>query len=372
MKRHIILYIFTVLLLASCGDDNNVFVIKGQLNNLGGRPLYAVYKVDDMITVDTLRPDDGYIEMRGSSAEYTPVQLYDVTMQPFMRFYLRNGEKVEMEGDATNMYEIEIKSTPINKELWRLICEHNELFTAVDVERMRNARSEINIPIYTAEQQQLDSIFIDYIIEHRNSLLSSALLGDYLLNYNNFALCDSLWNLLDEEARLPHVAHTIEHLGTELVVNADNKKLPHLRFYNNEDSLIYINPNHSRATLLYIWATTDAFSTANRKQLDKLAQKYDTEQLQIVTLSIDTDTAQWLKYLVNDTLPISHLWCEGFFNNKSMKDHHVTRLPVIMLGDSLGNIIVRTNRLPDGDVSAQIDSLINNSNYTPDTLIYKF
>ena len=65
MKNNIILCLTTLLLLAACGNEKDTFVIKGELNNLGGRPLYAVYATDLGVTIDTLRPLDGKIEMQG-------------------------------------------------------------------------------------------------------------------------------------------------------------------------------------------------------------------------------------------------------------------------------------------------------------------
>ena len=76
MKRNILLYLIMLVLLTACGEQKDVFVIKGEINNLGGRPLIAVYNTDLGIAIDTLIPLDGKIEMVGTSTEVVPVQLY--------------------------------------------------------------------------------------------------------------------------------------------------------------------------------------------------------------------------------------------------------------------------------------------------------
>ena len=74
--KHKFLYLIVLLLLVACGEEKESFVIKGTINNLGGRPLYALYQSETGIVVDTLRPYDGKVEMRGISADVVPVQLY--------------------------------------------------------------------------------------------------------------------------------------------------------------------------------------------------------------------------------------------------------------------------------------------------------
>ena len=41
-----------VLLLSGCGGKDNEFVVEGTINNLGGRPIYAVYSLENGIVVD--------------------------------------------------------------------------------------------------------------------------------------------------------------------------------------------------------------------------------------------------------------------------------------------------------------------------------
>ena len=77
MKQSILYCLLAAWLLVSCGENKDAFVIEGTLNNLGGRPLYAIYPIKDRIVTDTLRPDDGRIAMQGFAEEPVPVQLYD-------------------------------------------------------------------------------------------------------------------------------------------------------------------------------------------------------------------------------------------------------------------------------------------------------
>lgn len=372
MKRNIILSLLSLLLLTiACGEEKDVFIIKGKLNNLGGQPLYAVYEKSNEIVVDTLNPEDGKIEMRGVAPVLTPVQLYDYAWQPFMRLYMCNGERIELEGDVKLKHEIKMEGSRLNRDLWKLICKNNDIFTAAYTSGYNLERGTENEEKYNANTARLDSLLVNYITRHHSNELSSILIGDYLLRYDNFAFCDSLWNEIDNDAQLPYIATTMERLRNELSFNSDNSRLPHLRYLNDKDSVFFVNPRNSKATLLCIWTTDDRQAYSWRKDLMQYASQHDKKRVQVVALSFDRDTAAWHRVIKNDTTHIVDLWGDAIYTSKLLKNHHVTRMPVYMLADSLGNILVRTSKLPDNDIDIQTDSLLTREKYKLEKAIFK-
>ncbi len=371
MKKRIILYIAALLLLVACGEEKNTFIIKGSLNNLGGRPLYAVYENSERIVVDTMRPFDGKIEMRGVSPHRTAVQLYDASWTPFMRLYLCNGERVELKGDASLKHEIEMKGSSLNRSLWKLICTNHTIFTqleAAGVGITRGAESLEKLELYTA---QYDSVLIDYISQHRGNELSGILLVDYLLRYDNYDECDSLWNTLDVEAQSPLATKVMSRLQEKMSFDADNNRLPHLRYIDDQDSLFYVNPRHSNANLLCIWSAEEARSQQLHERLEEYALRYSREDLQVIALSFDRDTAVWHRAVENDTTHVIDMWGDAIYTGKILSRYNVSRMPVFMLSDSLGRIWVRTSQLPDSDLNARLDSLVKDHKYTAEEHLFK-
>lgn len=371
MKQSILYCLLAAWLLVSCGENKDAFVIEGTLNNLGGRPLYAIYPIKDRIVTDTLRPDDGRIAMQGFAEEPVPVQLYDSQMQPVMRFYLQNGDRIELKGNAQKPEEIRMKGNGLNSDLWRLIHDHYDIFATLASERAKSAGRWQKPPSLIEAEERADSLLIAAIEKNRGSQLGSILLADYLLRSDKYALCDSLWNTLDRNAALPYIAANMQELMQRYDIANENKRLPHLRFLDLNDTISFVNPRDSKATLLYIWAAEDPRSASMRHQLSQYLQTYDSKKIQVVALSIDRDTAVWHKQVENDSLPVIHLWCEGAYNNRILKRHHIDRLPVVMLGDSLGMIVVRASALPDPDIEAQTDSLLNIAAYQVEQPIIK-
>lgn len=65
------------------------------------------------------------------------------------------------------------------------------------------------------------------------------------------------------------------------------------------------------------------------------------------------------------------MWGDAIYTSKQLKKHNVTRMPVYMLADSVGNILVRTSSLPDSDVDTQLDSLLTRNKYSIEHPIFK-
>lgn len=371
MKRLVFLSISILLLLAACGSEDDRFVIKGTINNLGGLPLYAVYESPDGVVVDTMRPQDGKIEMKGVAPTRTAVQLYTMGWEPFMRLYLKNGERIELQGDAKELYEIEMKGNSLNRRLWKLICNNHTIFTDARMAGIRRDDNAISTNEYCAVMQRHDSLLVDYIEKNKSDELSGYLLGDYLMRYDNLPQCDTLWQSLHEKARNNTIAAVLEERLATSTFNEENTKLPYLRQLNSSDTITFVNPRNSKATLLCIWAVENRNAREHYLSLRDYAMQYEPEELQVVALSFDRDTTDWHIAIDNDTARVINLWGSGLYTSQLMSKYNITRFPVYMLGDNDGKIVVRTSRLPDSDVDAQLDSLLNIDEYELQTPVFK-
>ena len=128
-----------VLLLSGCGGKSHEFSVEGTLNNLGGRPVYAVYSTESGIVVDTLRPQNGYIAFKNSSAELIPIQFYYFDKTPFTQIYVQNGDRIELSGDGQDPFGLKVKGSSLNKELFKFNQENKELLQTWLAERNASA-----------------------------------------------------------------------------------------------------------------------------------------------------------------------------------------------------------------------------------------
>lgn len=369
MRHYILPLVATLLLLTACNDSKHGYSIKGTINNLEGKDMYAVYETPEGISIDTIKPDNGYIELLGNSHDYRPIVLYNSSWQPFMRLYMRNGMNIELNGDAHNKYRIEMKGGDLNNTLWELMQENADILYGI--ERYTNDTSQVAFEKLEKYTQELDSVFIEFVRDNPNEELSSFIITDYLLKFDNLELCNSLWNSLSEKSHTTHSASIINKMNNMTNITDENKRIPYLRYLDSNDSLMYVNPSNSRATLLCVWEADSRNAHTTYSTLQQYASTYDRDALQIVALSFDRDTAVWHKAVEADTTHIFNLWNDDVFSTKVWSSHNISNTPVYMLSDSRGNILVRTSQLPDSDIDAQIDSLLNNDRYKIESPIFK-
>lgn len=369
MRYNIIPFIATLLLLVACSNSKNGYSITGTINNLKVPNIYAVYPKLDHIVIDTITPIDGYIELRGNSHDYQPIELYHSNWQPLMKLYMRNGIHLELDGDALNRFQIEMENGGINNKLWKLMKDNSALIDSIS--KYRNDTTAMGIEMLEKYTQRLDSAFIAYVENNPNEELSSFIITDFLLQNDNIALCNSLWEDLPESSHTSHSASIMNKTNNSRGFTDVSARLPYLRYLDYNDSLMYVNPGNSRATLLCVWEADSRNANTTYSTLQQYANTYDKDALQIVALSFDRDTAVWHKAVEADTTHIFNLWNDNVFSNKTWSQYNISNTPVYMLGDSRGNILVRTQQLPDSDIDAQIDSLLNNDRYEIETPIFK-
>ena len=108
-----------VLLLSGCGGKDNEFVVEGTINNLGGRPIYAVYSLENGIVVDTLRPQNGFITFKNSASAVIPIQFYYFDKTPLTKLagmahngYARAIRPVHTTADGDSIYALSLGDVP--------------------------------------------------------------------------------------------------------------------------------------------------------------------------------------------------------------------------------------------------------------------
>lgn len=343
-----------VLLLSGCGGNSNEFSVEGTLNNLGGRPLYAVYQLESGIVVDTLNPQNGYISFKNSSPELIPIQFYYFDKTPFIQLYVQNGDRIELSGDGQDPFGLKVKGSALNKELFKFNQENKELLQTWMAERNASA-SGSRTRRYEQLCQELQGVVATYVGKHHDSPVSAILLNDYLLGEADEASCDSLIGLLDEGvlaggAGAPLVSY--REFKAEL---KKDSVLPYLSLVTLADTNLVIDAQKARATLLCFWAAETAGSRQYENFLNQMTAR-DDSTLQVIDISLDRDSARWHKAVVADTTRWTRLWAKGGYLYPGVKWLQIHRLPYLMVADSAGRVVARG--LPPDSMRVYIDRLV--------------
>lgn len=343
-----------VLLLSGCGGNSNEFSVEGTLNNLGGRPLYAVYQLESGIVVDTLRPQNGYISFKNSSPVLIPIQFYYFDKTPFAQIYVQNGDRIELSGDGQDPFGLKVKGSSLNKELFKFNQENKELLQSWMAERNASA-SGSRTRRFDQLSRELQGVVATYVGKHRDSPVSAILLNDYLLGEADEACCDSLIGLLDEGvlaggAGAPLVGY--REFKAEL---KKDSVLPYLALVTKVDTTLVVDAEKARATLLCFWAAETAGSRQYENFLNQMVAR-DDSAVQVIDISLDRDSALWHKTIAADTVRWTRLWAKGGYLYPGVKKLQIHRLPYLMVADSAGRVVARG--LSPDSMQVYIDRLI--------------
>ena len=242
-----------VLLLSGCGGKDNEFVVEGTINNLGGRPIYAVYGLENGIVVDTLRPQNGFITFKNSASAVIPIQFYYFDKTPLTKIYVQNGDRIELSGDGQDPFGLRVKGSSLNKDLFKFNQENKELLQSWSAERNISA-SGMRTRRYEQLSKELQGVVAKYVGEHKDSPVSAILLDDYVLGRASDAFCDSLIGLLDDRVLSAPPAAALEMYRQFETIQKSDTVLPYLSLTTVADTTELLNPREAQATLLCFWA----------------------------------------------------------------------------------------------------------------------
>lgn len=340
MSRIVAILCVGVLLLSGCGGKDNEFVVEGTINNLGGRPLYAVYGLENKIVVDTLRPQNGFISFKNSSPTLIPIQFYYFDKTPFTQIYVQNGDRIELSGDGQDPFGLKVKGSSLNKELFKFNQENKELLQAWLAERNASASGR-RTRRYDQLNDELREVVATYVGKHRDSPVSAILLDNYLLGEAADSYCDSLIALLDEQVLAGGAVFVLERYRQDRLMQQGDTVLPHFSLATVADTIDVLDPQESKATLLCFWAAEAPGSQKYDSFLKKVSERYDPSDLQVVDISLDRDSAVWKSRVEADSVRWGRRWLKGGYLYSGVKSLHIHSLPYLLLADSAGRVVVR-------------------------------
>lgn len=134
--------------------------------------------------------------------------------------------------------------------------------------------------------------------------------------------------------------------------------MPSFDYKEMDDSTKISNKRYKeKFTVLSFWASWDTLSRKHLKTITDTCRRYKKEQVTLLNISLDHDTAQWRNIVLADSIGGDNVCDMKMWNNALVKRYNVNTLPYsVIIGPQL--MSVSYNVAPD-KLGHKLDSLIN-------------
>ena len=341
MKNITILFPLFFLIFTACNSGNK-YVVKGELSHLEGQKIYAVHeRYKQELIIDTIKVEKGKFELSGESEILTTLQLYTEDYTPLLRLFVKNGDRISLEGDVQKPFEIQIKGNDVYQTITAFNNRNSALLQRI-AEKRKEYYSRKKDSVYFIDLEKLNGeIRKDVrreIGEHPSSPASVILMYEYLLNENTVESCDSLLRIMPPEAKPVSLLAKIDLFIEQVRKSAVGKIFPYSVLKNNKGGTVSTNTFRDIPTVVTWWTSYDPASLNELNNLKEIYKKYGDKKLRLVNISLDIDKESWKKRIETDTLEWTQLIQAEEWNATPFKNLGIYRVPYTVIVNKTGRL----------------------------------
>ena len=318
MIRRILTSLACVLVLLACGDDSS-FRIEGTIEGNPTMNIYFGYYDGTVYRNGVGAAVDGKFTYTGRAPQGTVLDITDLDRRVLGRVYIRDGQSLKLTLNRNDLYSMEATGNAPSSALAEFYTRNGDSL------RLGRANSAI----------------ASYIRKHPDDITGMVLLGYHYVprTPSEIVTMDSLIESMSTEARPSILSEgVLFNLQNALSGNPDAMEFQSITYVDPMDTLRIYNPSNSPYGLVSITdnATRDNLSKVHRS----LARRYG-RRLDILDLSMDTDTMLWHQTLREDSVTWHAGWTAGGIMAPDISRLGVIRLPFYIVTDSTGRQIYR-------------------------------
>lgn len=306
----------------SCGHSDS-FRVKGSLVQGESINLRLVYYSGGNVHTALTASTDGKFEFEGSAPELTAVEVYDNEYRPLARFLASNGQDIDLRIDRRNSYKNSIGGNDYNRAVSRFFNENADALSAPS----SPARNRL-VARFVENNSDNPASFLLIATEIDASSETGRILADSLLSMINadthsvdinLPFAEMTRRVGSRKAREPLQPITYKARGNHNETFVPSRKA--LNVVSVSDA------THGRDSVL--------------AALHRLAPHLIRGNLDILDLSVDADTAAWVRSIRNDSASWSQGWVAGSISGQALDRLGVPSVPFFIIADSTGRQIWR-------------------------------
>jgi Peroxiredoxin len=362
MNKNYILYFLLILFFSSCGS-NTVYRIEGKLTNLEDPLVYVVYESSGENVIDSvICPSLGRFIITLDREGFNSATLYFDDRQVYTTVYLEPNKTVSITGDVKYPNLIQVKGGRINdklsdfrKRFSSLFKERDELDALLNHQTLLSGDTNYSSRLINVNHQ-IEEAVLSYICDNPDEEASVVLINKYFVIPDDVRKMDEMLAVLSPNLKDFYLFRELQEYSTRANRTALGAKAPDFNVKNLHNKSVSLDSLRSRYKLIAFTAPWCDMCQIDVLYLDKIAIKYNKEQLEIVLVSLDDKPAEVREVMKTDSIEWN-LVSDSANQAIALLDlYNVSALPRCFLLDKENKIILKTES--GEEIKHTLESLI--------------
>lgn len=159
----------------------------------------------------------------------------------------------------------------------------------------------------------------------------------WMTNINDVGMFDSLYAIANQHIKNPVFRQELLYMNS--FFHLTNQPLPPHTLGNMLTFKEVLQKNKGKILYVDFWATWCSPCIEELPDLLRLSESYRPEGLEVLSISVDSDWNDWMKYKKKYKLVNQHYWLLGDFKSDLAKAIHLSAIPRHIIISAEGNLI---------------------------------
>lgn len=371
--RTIAPFLAILFIIISCSETTE-YTLNGTIDLEDGQNvlLLGVDEQSQLTPIDTVQIEAGTFSLSGSSQYPEMHYLNFEGVRSLLPVVIEAGT-ITVEAKKDSIQKASIKGTKSNQDVARFLEEvrtFNQALQEISFE-LRNAMLSKDSLNVSDLQEQYDDIVvkiadfeINFIKENPDSYVSSLILEQRVTSGQiDTTEAQDLLDQLDSRIQMTKSAQNIlELLRQKELQDEANKETPGVgdvapdfEAPSPNGELVSLNQAKGKFTVIDFWASWCKPCRNQSPALVELYNTYKSQDVNIVSVSLDRTSKRWLEAIEDDGLNWTHVSNLKHWQDPIAEEYNVRSIPELFLIDDSGTVLARSHDL------ASIKSILKNA-----------
>ena len=371
--RTIAPFLAILFIIISCSETTE-YTLNGTIDLEDGQNvlLLGVDEQSQLTPIDTVQIEAGTFSLSGSSKYPEMHYLNFEGVRSLLPVVIEAGT-ITVEAKKDSIQKASIKGTKSNQDVARFLEEvrtFNQALQEISFE-LRNAMLSKDSLNVSDLQEQYDDIVvkiadfeINFIKENPDSYVSSLILEQRVTSGQiDTTEAQDLLDQLDSRIQMTKSAQNIlELLRQKELQDEANKEapgvgdvVPDFEAPSPNGELVSLNQAKGKFTVIDFWASWCKPCRNQSPALVELYNTYKSQDVNIVSVSLDRTSKRWLEAIEDDGLNWTHVSNLKHWQDPIAEEYNVRSIPELFLIDDNGTVLARSHDL------ASIKSILKNA-----------